>query len=261
MWYFLWGYLKSTVYTHQLENLQALKDAIRREIAAIPPAMTERVMRAFRNRLEECIANDGHHLGDIIFKTRQKLLYISFLVLQWNFLYLYWFYRINVRYVVLLFGSPCIKQEQGCKHNGDFFQYAMKTWCKVAKFMIFSFRFLNFYLCGKLENTVLHIEPSHRVRTSIWWLFPLAQQTTHHLVGFFFDVPGIMSGKQHPRRREGLGDFDERPLVADSTTPPIEDKLSAVSRKSKLDMLSPFFLYMMNAFRQSTSRRQRNIFW
>jgi hypothetical protein len=34
--FFLWGYLKSKVYTHRPENLQALKDAIRREIAAIP---------------------------------------------------------------------------------------------------------------------------------------------------------------------------------------------------------------------------------
>ena len=87
--FFLWGYLKSKVYTHRPENLQAPKDDIRREIAAIRPAMTERVMRAFRKRLEECIANDGHHLGDIIFKTWwQKLFYISFLVLQRNFLYL-----------------------------------------------------------------------------------------------------------------------------------------------------------------------------
>ena len=67
--FFLWDYLKSKVYTHRPEKLQALKDAIRCEIAAIPPAMTERVKRAFRNCLEECIANDGHHLGDIIFKT------------------------------------------------------------------------------------------------------------------------------------------------------------------------------------------------
>ena len=34
--FFLWGYLKSKVHTHRPENLQALKDAIRREIAAIP---------------------------------------------------------------------------------------------------------------------------------------------------------------------------------------------------------------------------------
>jgi hypothetical protein len=67
--FFLWGYLKSKVYTHRPENLQTLKDAIRLEIAAIPPGMTERIMRAFRNRLEECIANDGYHLGEITFKT------------------------------------------------------------------------------------------------------------------------------------------------------------------------------------------------
>jgi hypothetical protein len=67
--FFLWGYLKSKVYTHRPENLQAPKDTICREIKAIPPAMTERVMRAFRNRLKEYIAKDGHHLGGIIFKT------------------------------------------------------------------------------------------------------------------------------------------------------------------------------------------------
>jgi hypothetical protein len=67
--FFLWGYLKSKVHTHRPENLRTLKDAIRRETAAIPPAMTERVMRAFRNRLEESIANDGHNLGGIIVKT------------------------------------------------------------------------------------------------------------------------------------------------------------------------------------------------
>jgi hypothetical protein len=54
---------------HFFHFFQALKDAIRQEIAAIPPAMTERIMRVFRNRLEECVANDGHHFGDIIFKT------------------------------------------------------------------------------------------------------------------------------------------------------------------------------------------------
>jgi hypothetical protein len=52
---------------HFFHFFQALKDAIRREMATIPPAMTERVMRAFGNRLEECMANDGHHLGDMIF--------------------------------------------------------------------------------------------------------------------------------------------------------------------------------------------------
>ena len=51
--FFLLGYLKTEVYTHRAENRQALKDAIRQEITAIPSAMTEQVMLAFRNRLEE----------------------------------------------------------------------------------------------------------------------------------------------------------------------------------------------------------------
>ena len=38
-----------------------------------------------------------------------------------------------------------------------------------------------------------------------------------------------MSEKQCPRGRGGLGDLDGRFLVACSTIPPIEDKLSAMS--------------------------------
>jgi len=59
----------STHLIMKFDVIQALEGTIRREFAAIPPAVTERVMRAFRNRLEKFIANDGHHLGDIFFKT------------------------------------------------------------------------------------------------------------------------------------------------------------------------------------------------
>jgi hypothetical protein len=115
----------------------------------------------------------------------------------------------------------------------------------IAKFMIF-FIFLNYYLCGKHGTTHRAFSQfEHQYDDS--FLFPLAQQTTHHLVGFFFDVPGTMSEKQCPRSQEGLGDFDGQPLVAGSTTPTTEDELSAnVSRKSNLEMLPPFFLYMIN---------------
>ena len=54
---------------------------------------------------------------------------------------------------------------------GGFSQCVMKNGYKdklqllftiIANFVIFFFfRFLNFYLCGKLENTALHIGPSH----------------------------------------------------------------------------------------------------
>ena len=67
--FFLWGYLKAKVYKHRPQTLQALKDAIREEVEAIRPEMTNRVMENFRERLWQCMANNGRHLSDVIFKT------------------------------------------------------------------------------------------------------------------------------------------------------------------------------------------------
>ena len=47
--YFLWGYLKAEVFKHCPRTLQALKDAIRLEVALIPHDMLDRVMRKFQN--------------------------------------------------------------------------------------------------------------------------------------------------------------------------------------------------------------------
>ena len=66
---FLWGYLKAEVYKHRPQTLKALKDAIREEVAAIPPEMTNKVMENFRERLRQCIANNGRYLSEVIFKT------------------------------------------------------------------------------------------------------------------------------------------------------------------------------------------------
>jgi hypothetical protein len=122
------------------------------------------------------------------------------------------------------------------------------------------FMFLNFCSCDRLVQHIrVFSQSGHQYYDS--FLFSLAQQTTHLLVDFFLDVPGTMPGKQHVRSWEGLGDFDGRPLVAGSTTQPNEDRLSAnVRRKSNLETLPPF-LSMMNAFRQTKSRRQWNIIW
>jgi hypothetical protein len=62
------------VYKHRPQTLKALKDAVREEVAAIPPEMTNRVTENFRERLSQCIANKFRHLGDIIFKTLWKKL-------------------------------------------------------------------------------------------------------------------------------------------------------------------------------------------
>jgi len=60
--FFLWGYLKAEVYKHRPQTLKAFKEAIREEVAAIPPEITNMVMENFRERLRQCIANNGRHL-------------------------------------------------------------------------------------------------------------------------------------------------------------------------------------------------------
>lgn len=66
--YFLWGFLKSRVYQHKPRTLQELKGAIREEVEQIGRAMLERVQSNFRERLVKCIAENGRHLSDIVFK-------------------------------------------------------------------------------------------------------------------------------------------------------------------------------------------------
>jgi len=67
--FFLWGYLKAKVYARRPGTIEQLKEAIRQEVAAIPPAMTRKAMDNFRERLQECVINNGRHLSDVIFKS------------------------------------------------------------------------------------------------------------------------------------------------------------------------------------------------
>ena len=48
---------------------EQLKEAIRQEVAAIPPTMTCKAMDNFRERLQEFVINNGRHLSDVIFKN------------------------------------------------------------------------------------------------------------------------------------------------------------------------------------------------
>ena len=54
---------------HRPGTIEQLKEAIRQEVAAIPPAMTHKAMDNFRERLQEFVINNGRHLRDIIFKS------------------------------------------------------------------------------------------------------------------------------------------------------------------------------------------------
>ena len=61
-------------------TIEQLKEAIRQEVAAIPLAMTRKVMDNFRERLQDFIINNGQHLSDVIFKSIwNKLQYMCFL--------------------------------------------------------------------------------------------------------------------------------------------------------------------------------------
>ena len=57
------------VYVDIPQNLQELKEAITKEVREIGTHLLERVMRIFEKCLLQCIAENGRHLPDIIFRT------------------------------------------------------------------------------------------------------------------------------------------------------------------------------------------------
>lgn len=66
---FLWGYLKSKVYTDDPQTLEHLKDNIRAAILDIEPGLCEDVMQNAVRRAEVCQRERGGHLADILFHT------------------------------------------------------------------------------------------------------------------------------------------------------------------------------------------------
>ena len=66
---FLWGYPKEKVFKYRPRSLEDLKERIQQEIDFILPELTRRVMKNFRDRLQQCVANDGRHMSDLIFKS------------------------------------------------------------------------------------------------------------------------------------------------------------------------------------------------
>lgn len=67
--FFLWGYLKSKVFTNKPHTLLELKENIRREITAIDVHILQRVMDSMKKRITDCIQNGGGHLSNVIFKN------------------------------------------------------------------------------------------------------------------------------------------------------------------------------------------------
>ena len=63
--FFLWSYLKAKVYARRTGTIEQLKEAIWQELTA----MTRKAMYNFRERLQQCVINNGRHLSDVIFKS------------------------------------------------------------------------------------------------------------------------------------------------------------------------------------------------
>ena len=66
--FFLWGYLKSEVYSTRPTDLHALKENIREEIAIISEETLLAVTRSFLTREHLCIEEGGGHLKDTAHK-------------------------------------------------------------------------------------------------------------------------------------------------------------------------------------------------
>ena len=67
--FFLWGHIKSLVYTNKPATLYDLKDNIQREIANIPVEMCARVVENWVQRIDHCKRACGGHMADIEFHS------------------------------------------------------------------------------------------------------------------------------------------------------------------------------------------------
>ena len=59
--FFLWGYLKSKVYTPRPQTLDQLERNITREVQSIPPVMITRAILDIKERASKCLRNNGGH--------------------------------------------------------------------------------------------------------------------------------------------------------------------------------------------------------
>jgi len=66
--FFLWGYLKSKVYSHHPTDLNALKENIWEEIAKVSEETLQTIMRSFLTHVHLCTEGGGGHLKDIVHK-------------------------------------------------------------------------------------------------------------------------------------------------------------------------------------------------
>jgi len=66
---FFMGYLKEQVFTHNLPDINSLKNVIRQEIVNVTQDTLRRVIASVPGRWQECLDCHGGHLQDIVLKT------------------------------------------------------------------------------------------------------------------------------------------------------------------------------------------------
>jgi hypothetical protein len=64
--FFLWGYLKESVYRNRPHTIHLLTRPIRHEVAIINQELLRRGFDSFVNRLRQCVAQEGDCLQDVI---------------------------------------------------------------------------------------------------------------------------------------------------------------------------------------------------
>jgi hypothetical protein len=69
-YYFLWGCLKSKFFISKPRTTGELKQRMKEETALILEQMARRVMENLRERVKQCLSNDGTHLRDEILKNK-----------------------------------------------------------------------------------------------------------------------------------------------------------------------------------------------
>ncbi|GFX83161.1 putative DD41D transposase [Trichonephila clavipes] len=74
---FLWGYVKSLVYTDKPQTLDHLEDTIRRVIADIRPQLLEKVIENWTSRLDYIRASRGSPMLEIIFKIDEAHFWLN----------------------------------------------------------------------------------------------------------------------------------------------------------------------------------------
>lgn len=66
---FFFKYLKEKIFKRCSHTLPEIEERIVEEANATPRDVWVRTVQSFRDRLQRCVANNGHHLEDIIFKA------------------------------------------------------------------------------------------------------------------------------------------------------------------------------------------------